>query len=197
MSGAGFASPDPRAGAPNPAVTGLASPSAAPQAAAARSHERVSRILHGGEMGGFRAISDVAGCLMPLLSALGWYGDHRHLSEALPHFADTLDIEDLRSVLANLNYTTRPHRLRLRDLDPRLAPCLFLPDDGPAMVVLGGEAGKFTVFNGESSTIAEIDPRKLRGTAYFITEEDTATDSQPLAVGGTNGSRPSRAASAA
>ena len=185
MSGAGFASPDPRAGAANPAVTGLASPSAAPQAAAARSHERVSRILHGGEMGGFRAISDVAGCLMPLLSALGWYGDHRHLSEALPHFADTLDIEDLRSVLANLNYTTRPHRLRLRDLDPRLAPCLFLPDDGPAMVVLGGEAGKFTVFNGESSTIAEIDPRKLRGTAYFITEEDTAADSQPLAVGGT------------
>jgi len=160
-----------------------ANPGSAAPTAAGRSQERVSRILHGGEMGGFRAISDVAGCLMPLLSALGWYGDHRHLSEALPHFADTLDIEDLRAVLANLNYTTQSHRLRLRDLDPRLTPCLFLPDGGPAMVVLGGEAGKLTVFNGETSTIAEIDPRKLRGTAYFVAEEDTASDSQQLAVG--------------
>lgn len=43
------------------------------------------------DLGGFRAETDFARCLLPLLTALRWQGDPRHLSEALPHFADTLD----------------------------------------------------------------------------------------------------------
>ena len=78
----------------------------------------------------------IAACLMPLLSALGWSGHNRQLAEALPHFADTLDIQDLRQVLGNLKYESRQVRLRLSEVDPRLAPCLFMPDRGFAYVVL-------------------------------------------------------------
>ncbi len=140
--------------------------------AAERPHERLGRVLHGGGIGGFHAISDLAGCLVPLLRALGWSGDPRHLSEALPHFADTLDIDGFRAVLANLKYKSRAAEISLRDLDPRLAPCLFLPDDGSALVVLRRDGDRITVFDGETSTIAKISVLGFKGTAYFFNAAD-------------------------
>ena len=139
--------------------------------------EDIGRILLGSGPGGLHAVSDVAACLMPLLKALGWHGDPRGLAEALPHFTDTLDIEDLRAVLANLNYASYPMALRLRDIDPRLLPCLFLPDKGAALVVLKREGDSVTVFNGELSTVTKIDVRGQRGTAYFVAAVEEPDDS--------------------
>jgi len=141
-----------------------------------RAQERVGKVLHGGEMGGFRGISDVAGCLLPMLSALGWTGHPRHVSEALPHFADSFDIDEFRAVLANLNFTSRALRLDLADLDRRLAPCLFLPDKGSAMVILRVEPDAQIVFIGETSAITRIDPRGMSGTAYFFSAVGTPRD---------------------
>jgi ATP-binding cassette subfamily C protein/ATP-binding cassette subfamily C protein LapB len=139
---------------------------------------RLGRVVHGGELGGFRAISDVAACLIPLLNAIGWTGNPRAVAEALPHFADTLDIEGLRGVLANLNYTSRAVRVRLADLDWRLLPCLFLPDEGAAMVVLEPVSEGFAVFDGGSGKTATVVGDALDGTAYLISPADGADEGQ-------------------
>ena len=74
----------------------------------AASSSRLEDYLHGGGLSGFQPTSATGACLVPLLNALGWRGEARHLAEALPHFADSLDLSDLRMVLANLHYVTVP-----------------------------------------------------------------------------------------
>ncbi len=80
--------------------------------------------------------NDVAYCLPVLLRALGWQGDTRHLTEALPYFGGPLDVSSTRQVMVNLGFASRlrqgsPARLRSDEL-----PSLFLPERGPAVVVL-------------------------------------------------------------
>ncbi len=143
---------------------------------------RLGRVLHGPTLGGFRAISDCAACLMPLLEALGWEGTPRQLAEALPHYADTLDMAGLRGVLANLNYKSRAVRIPLSKLDTRLLPCLFQPDRGPAMVLLRESAGWIKLFNGATSAPEEIDARNATGMVYVISRVEPKSDrarSQP------------------
>ena len=149
-----------------------------PASAQKQRHDRLDQILQSGELGEFRAISDIAACLMPLLSALGWHGNPRQLAEALPHFADSLDIVDLRNVLANLNYTTRPAELSLRDLDPRLLPCLFVPHQGAAMVVLEGAEGGFQVFDSTTSEVGFKAATARPGTAFFVSAEESESEGE-------------------
>ena len=86
------------------------------------------RILASFNDGGVDALSEYAHCLVPLLNALGWRGDHRHVAEAVPHFSDNLDLEGLRSVLANLNFALHEVRIRQDRLHPSMLPCIFVPD---------------------------------------------------------------------
>ena len=144
----------------------------------AQRHDRLEQIMQSGELGEFRAISDLAACLMPLLSALGWHGNPRHLAEALPHFADSLDITDLRNVLANLNYATTPAELTLEELDPRLLPCLFLPQQGAARVVLEADESGFKVFNGSTTETETLPASSLPGTAFFVSPADDRKDAE-------------------
>ena len=64
--------------------------------------------------------TDLSSCLVPLLEALGWHGHPRHVAESLPHFIDELDLTGFRNVMAQLHYSSRPVRLKLRD--PNEAP---------------------------------------------------------------------------
>src|SRR5262245_30125054 len=90
--------------------------------------EKLAASLRDGRLGEFQAVSPAAACLMPLLAALGWRGEPARVIEALPHFANELDLVDLRNCLAELGHPTRPlHLMRLGQLEPRLAPCLFVP----------------------------------------------------------------------
>ncbi|MHA1570279.1 MAG: hypothetical protein ACTSWM_00560 [Alphaproteobacteria bacterium] len=97
---------------------------------------RVGQAICHGNLADLGNLSEVAACLMPLLEALHWQGDPRMVADALPHFADDLDMDDIRQVLANLNYATQSARLALQAIDVRLLPCLFKPDNGPTMVLL-------------------------------------------------------------
>ncbi|MEO5364378.1 MAG: peptidase domain-containing ABC transporter [Magnetococcus sp. DMHC-8] len=121
-------------------------------------------------VGGFKAESDFAACLLPLLEALAWSGKDLNVIEALPHFADDLDLTGLRNVMANLNYTSRIRRMAFRALDPRLLPCLFVPDAGACLVVLRLAAGKAVVFDGGRSEYVEMPTGDWSGTAIFFTE---------------------------
>ena len=76
--------------------------------------EQYEQQLAQNALGGFSAASDLAACLLPLLKALGWKGDPRHVAESLPHFANDLDLTGLRNVLATLNFSSRPEKLAAR-----------------------------------------------------------------------------------
>lgn len=122
-----------------------------------------------------RAETDLSNCLIPLLEALGWRGHPRHVAESIPHFIDSIDITSLRNVMANLHYESWPVEIRIDRIDPRLMPCLFLPNEGDAMVVLGLEPETVRVYDGGAQQYTEIPRKRLRGTAYFFNavEEDT------------------------
>jgi len=120
-------------------------------------------------LGGFIARSDLASCLVPLLGALNWMGNPRHVAEALPHFAEDLDITGLRNTMANLNFSSRPARLRLRSIDPRLLPCLFVPDKGAALVVTDIDGPSLIAFDGGSREQGPVKRTRRSGTAYFFT----------------------------
>ena len=129
-------------------------------------------------LGGFSAASDLAACLLPLLKALGWKGDPRHVAESLPHFANELDLTGLRNVMAQLNYSSRPSRVSLDELDKRLLPVLFLPDKHSALVVQGKDDAGLEVFDSATGAIHHIEQLRVKGTAYFFTALGEAAPSR-------------------
>lgn len=129
-------------------------------------------------LGGFSAASDLAACLLPLLKALGWKGDPRHVAESLPHFANDLDLTGLRNVMAQLNYSSRPLRVSLDEIDSRLVPCLFLPDNQPALVIRAKDAAGIEVYDSAKDQVHQLENRQLKGTAYFFTALGEAAPSR-------------------
>jgi len=116
--------------------------------------------------------TDLSNCLMPLLKALNWRGDKRHVAEALPHFTNALDITSLRNIMATLHYQSRPVKLRLVGIDQRLFPCLYLPEDGDAIVLLSYEPSGIRIFDGGLNQERIMPRENVRGTAYFFSPVD-------------------------
>ena len=134
-------------------------------AAAERYRQRMAQ----NAIGGFSAASDLAECLLPLLKALKWKGNPRHIAESLPYFANELDLTGLRNVMATLNYVSRPEQVMIGAIDPRLLPCLFIPKQGAALVVQRvDENGRIEVFDGVEGITRHISDAQLAGTAYFF-----------------------------
>lgn len=159
-----------------------AGPMLAPQPkASAQAIEQYQQHLAQSALGGFTAASDLAACLLPLLKALGWKGDPRNVAEALPHFANDLDLTGLRNVMATLNYSSRPERVTVDEIDPRLLPCLFLPDRQHAMVVKSNRDGAIEIFDSAQGESRPLDDPHIRGTAYFFTP--MTSDTGPLRGG--------------
>lgn len=138
--------------------------------------EPLVEALRQGRMGAFQAVSPFAACLMPLLAALGWQGDPRHIVEALPHFAADLDLDGLRNVLIELSYATKPHERHLNGIDPRLLPCLHVGRDGTPRVVIAVADGTVRVFDGTRREEIVLKSADIPGTAYFIEPAETAQD---------------------
>ena len=122
----------------------------------------------------FRSISDVTGCLLPLLSALGWRGSARRLAEALPHFAETLDVEGLRAVLARLGFASEGGRRSLQAIPEDDLPCLFVPDKG-APLVLWREDSLTRLYDGASGQSATLNNLRGSGIAYSFAPADEET----------------------
>ncbi|MEX0694550.1 MAG: ABC transporter transmembrane domain-containing protein [Rhodospirillales bacterium] len=118
--------------------------------------------------------TDLSNCLMALLKALNWRGDKRHIAEALPHFTNALDLTSFRNIMATLHYASRPVKLRMAGIDQRLFPCLYLPDGGDAMILLGYEPGGIRVFDGGQNAEVVVPRGNVSGTAYFFSPVDTA-----------------------
>ncbi|OSM01778.1 peptidase domain-containing ABC transporter [Magnetofaba australis] len=121
-----------------------------------------------GIIGEFGKASDFGACMIPLLAALGWRGEMRHVAESLPHFVETLDQTGFRNMMANLNYRSMEADVRLDKIDARLLPCLFVPDNRGALVVLEIADGQMEVFDGETGELATWEMRKIPGRAFFF-----------------------------
>jgi ATP-binding cassette subfamily B protein len=124
--------------------------------------------------------SDIGMCLAALLTALQWRGNLRQLAESLPHMTEALDIAGLRRVMANLGFTAHVFRTRLKTLDPRILPCLFLPDGGDARVIFRHEADKgFVTFNGGKLQPESLAPNDTAGEVHVFRPVEVANTNEP------------------
>ena len=75
-------------------------------------------------------------CIAPLLTALGWQGEARHLHEAMPHCDSIDDMFGARAVLSRLNFITVRRPMALSAVPDEMFPCLFETADGNALVLI-------------------------------------------------------------
>ncbi len=120
----------------------------------------------------FKNPSDLSACLPVLLKSLGWRRSPREMAETLPYFTDTLDLAGLENAMAQLGYRATHIQCRLSDIDPRVVPCLFLPDKGPAFVVQEHRGKKIWVADDVISEPREINPSGIYGHATFFIKMD-------------------------
>ena len=112
-----------------------------------------------------------AACIAPLLDALGWRGESAQVLEAMPHFSSTMDIMDLRSSMANLNYESKPERCNISAIDHRLMPCLFDTDDGSVKVLLSVSEQGVEAFDARTQQYIRISDKNVlgeNGTAFYF-----------------------------
>jgi ABC-type bacteriocin/lantibiotic exporter with double-glycine peptidase domain len=122
-------------------------------------------------------------CLKPLLLALEWTGMSRHLIEALPHLEPVADINDIRSLLARLNFNTTRRPVRLSELRPGMLPCLFVQGNNSNIEVIlkMEDDGRLFVFDGDKKEFRLHKADNTRGDAYLISEMDVREASEAAA----------------
>lgn len=168
--------------APRPAVSELDhEPAVAAQAAplpAGVTDDALWGSLRLAVLNSFARPGDLALCLTELLRALGWRGDPRDVAESLPYFEEVLDLSGLLNCMAQLGYRSGASELALNQLDRRLLPCLFLPREGAALVLLSREGDTFRVFDSGAQSVREAGDAGLRGEALFFFKADEEPTAQ-------------------
>ncbi|WP_028305121.1 peptidase domain-containing ABC transporter [Oceanospirillum maris] len=97
--------------------------------------------------------SDLSRCLLPLARHLGWGGSIREFAQALPHLADHIDLSYFFGAMANMGFRARYLGNKFKKLDDRLLPCIFMPNNKPAVAVLELlPEGGYRVFNSQSNS---------------------------------------------
>ena len=131
--------------------------------------DRFVRALAHGDDDALNDKSPYARCLIVLLHALGWRGATRQLIEILPHCAQDIGLADLRNVLAAADYSSRPLRARVADLDGRLLPCLFVRPNKTPLLILDRHNDHFTYYDAKKNeTVKDVPPLDDRGIAFVF-----------------------------
>ena len=117
-------------------------------------------------------------CLAPLLVAVGWVGELRHVREALPHFDRVHDTESLRCVVARLGFGTVPRYVKAGALPRNRLPAVFESDEGALSVIADSNPdGTFLVFDGNEAAWRNAAPGALQGMLYPVCK--LSRDDQP------------------
>jgi ATP-binding cassette subfamily B protein len=123
--------------------------------------------------------SDLSICLLPLLKAVEWQGHPRQLAEAMPHMARLVDVTVLCSIMANLEHFPKHLEGQLASLDFRLMPCLFMPPNKAAMVILKQMPnGNLWVFDSDLRAETEIEPGTEIGKIFLFQKSDEPRNSR-------------------
>jgi len=141
-----------------------------------RTADLVAGALRSNQIGEFNAASSYAAALLPLLESLNWRGNMRDVAETLPHFANSLDLTDLRNTLVALGFESEGQKLSLRHVDRRLLPVLFVRDDADqALVVTAIDDESFLVIDRGERRRIPLEEANIGGTAYFFTQIDSGS----------------------
>ena len=116
----------------------------------------------------FKQLTDFSECLALLLKVINSPYSARDVAESLPYYAPSLDLTGIQNAMATLGYQVSEVPCMLSEVDQRAFPCLFVPAEGPAFVVLGRIGQQLRV--GDST---DADPRLISnlatpGIAYFF-----------------------------
>ena len=123
----------------------------------------------------FTEETDFSRCLVPMLKVLGWDGSARELAEALPQLIHSLDLTAYCTVMANLNFLPRRINGKLDALDARLIPCLFVPAQRPAQVVMARTTdGRMVLFDGGTGSESAVSPDSFKGDIFLFKPADPA-----------------------
>jgi ATP-binding cassette subfamily C protein LapB len=93
----------------------------------------------------FREISDLEECLVPLLKHLNSLSSAREVAEALPYFYDHLDLTQFNNTMSRLGFNAYVWRCNLGTLENHSLPCLFVPENENAFVVIKREGNDWLV----------------------------------------------------
>ncbi len=101
-------------------------------------------------------------CLGPLLEALGWRGEARHLIEAMPHLETLQSLNEFRLVLHRLGFRSTVETLSATDLERHELPLIVLNGDRPfvALEHLGG--GLLVVYDARRRTRRRVRLKSAR-----------------------------------
>jgi len=119
-------------------------------------------------IGPFEVSSPLARCLVSLLDALGWRGDHGHLAEALPCDPDEMDLVEFLNTMANLNFEGHGIDIRLDRFDDRLLPGLFVGDEGGVKVLVKSGGDEILAYDGTTARYTQIPRRREEGTIFIF-----------------------------
>ncbi len=136
--------------------------------------EKFAETLRKNQLDEFSSDCPYAACLFPLLKALGWKSVARELIEALPHFADDIDLVDLRNILVNIGYESFPMSVQLNQLQSELYPNIFVAKSGEVYVLLERTNGDIKYFDALQQKIVCRPEQQLTisGTAYLFTDKN-------------------------
>ncbi|MES9902071.1 MAG: peptidase domain-containing ABC transporter [Sedimenticola sp.] len=133
--------------------------------------EELADALRHNRVESFKTTSLFAGCLLPLVKALGWHQYARELVEALPHFSEDINLVDLRNILVTLGYESAPKKIRLDEIRSELYPALFVGNRGQVLVLVEHLGDKIRYFDAVANTYKEQQAQPIRGTAYLFTDK--------------------------
>jgi len=112
-------------------------------------------------------------CLRPILGALDWTGELRHLHEAMPEGHRIADLDALCDVLARLKYETVRLDAVPRSLDADSLPGLLRRPDGDIWVIMGRSGpDHFDIFAGRAAQVETVPSSDIKGDYFHVRAAD-------------------------
>ena len=115
----------------------------------------------------FKFSTDLSSCLSLLLKLMNARGTAREVAEALPYYTDSLDLSGFQNAMSHMGYKTSEVQCTLGSIEPRALPCLFVPDDASAFVVMGRIGKKMRIGGGDFEEGYLESDLGMLGRAYF------------------------------
>ena len=116
----------------------------------------------------FKQLTDFSECLALLLRVINSPYSARDVAESLPYYAPSLDLTGIQNAMATLGYQVSEVPCILSEVDQRAFPCLFVPAEGAAFVVLGRIGQQLRVGDSTDGEARLISDLAIPGIAYFF-----------------------------
>lgn len=133
----------------------------------------------------FKEVTDFSECLALLLKVINSPYTARDVAESLPYYTPALDLTGIQNAMATLGYQVSEVPCLLSEIDNRAYPCLFVPDQGPAFVVLGRIGQQLRVGNSTEREASLMNELAIPGTAFFFQQLEKNAHPNKLWVGKT------------